>query len=450
MTNNMIRIKQIMIEPKQDSPITFELDLRRKREEANPDNRRGAVKQVEGYAVYTTPDDRSKARSQSPGRSRQKAKQERQREESKGLSRSPERSSGRDGSRGRDRVSRKDTPAFPFDISVGSDLREARGFEEKEKSLNALEVFVVERPTASTRMHITGGPDESNRVAVMRGIPIYGPDVLRLNTQQETLQFLSDLYVREIKSFVYKPLKEVYFYMGDTIGQRLEQQLMDLLKQHGGGLAIASEADLILLNPAKQEPELDIEVSFQALYHMIGAGGILKHPTRSANLGHAYGYGKGAGNELIPIVKAKLEHFSGDLDPQLSFFARKVYLDKRSLNRSKDKELAKAVTQIVDLLPVVTVEDEDDADIIITTQLKLESNIKETQVVLHPAWLLDSLLVGRLLDIHQYWMGGRLNEKAKPLGPVWTHEKFSRLKTREEVKENTPTTATATSAVTVT
>ena len=69
MTNNMIRIKQIMIEPKQDSPITFELDLRRKREEANPDNRRGAVKQVEGYAVYTTPDDRSKARSQSPGRS---------------------------------------------------------------------------------------------------------------------------------------------------------------------------------------------------------------------------------------------------------------------------------------------------------------------------------------------------------------------------------------------
>ena len=56
----------------------------------------------------------------------------------------------------------------------------------------------------------------------------------------------------------------------------------------------------------------------------------------------------------------------------------------------------------MDLLPVVTVEDEDDADIIITTQLKLESNIKETQVVLHPAWLLDSLLVGRLLDVNEY------------------------------------------------
>ena len=30
MTNNMIRIKQIIIEPEIDTPVTFELDLKRK------------------------------------------------------------------------------------------------------------------------------------------------------------------------------------------------------------------------------------------------------------------------------------------------------------------------------------------------------------------------------------------------------------------------------------
>ena len=86
---------------------------------------------------------------------------------------------------------------------------------------------------------------------------------------------------------------------------------------------------------------------------MIGAGGILKHPTCSDNLGHAYGYGKGAGKELLPIVKARINSFSGDLDSQLTLFAKKVYLDKGTLNRNKD--VAKAVTQIVDLQALGTV-----------------------------------------------------------------------------------------------
>ena len=83
---------------------------------------------------------------------------------------------------------------------------------------------------------------------------------------------------------------------------------------------------------------------------MIGAGGILKHPTCSDNFGYAYG--KGSGRELLPIVKARIKDLSGDLDPQLTLFTKKVYVDKRSLNKNKD--LAKAVTQILDLLAVDT------------------------------------------------------------------------------------------------
>ena len=78
----------------------------------------------------------------------------------------------------------------------------------------------------------------------------------------------------------------------------------------------------------------------------------MKHPACSDNLGHAYGYGKGAGRELLPIVKARIKDLSGDLDPQLTLFTKKVYVDKRSLNKNKD--LAKAVTQILDLLAVDT------------------------------------------------------------------------------------------------
>ena len=76
----------------------------------------------------------------------------------------------------------------------------------------------------------------------------------------------------------------------------------------------------------------------------------MKHPTCSDNFGYAYG--KGAGRELLPIVKARIKDLSGDLDPQLTLFTKKVYVDKRSLIRNKD--LAKAVTQILDLLAVDT------------------------------------------------------------------------------------------------
>ena len=76
----------------------------------------------------------------------------------------------------------------------------------------------------------------------------------------------------------------------------------------------------------------------------------MKHPTCSDNFGYAYG--KGAGSKLLPIVKARIKDLSGDLDPQLTLFTKKVYVDKRSLNKNKD--LAKAVTQILDLLAVDT------------------------------------------------------------------------------------------------
>ena len=192
------------------------------------DNRRGAVHQVEGYAVFFEPDDGHKAKI--PGRSRQKIK----REESKGLSKSPGRSSGRAGSRGRERqVSKKDTPAFPFEISVSQDLVEERGFKEKEKSLKALGIFVVEKPSASTRMHIARMPDESNRLAIIRGIPIYGPEVLRHLTKSagEALRFVTDLGSPEVKRCVYKPLQGLKFHIhGTTIGSPLEQQLIGLIE----------------------------------------------------------------------------------------------------------------------------------------------------------------------------------------------------------------------------
>ena len=130
-------------------------------------------------------------------------------------------------------MSKKDTPAFPFEISVSQDLVEERGFKEKEKSLKALGIFVVEKPSASTRMHIAGGPDESNRLAIMRGIPIYGPEVLRHLTKSagEALRFLNDFGSPEVKGCVYKPLQGLKVHIhASMIGSALEQQLMGLIE----------------------------------------------------------------------------------------------------------------------------------------------------------------------------------------------------------------------------
>ena len=109
------------------------------------------------------------------------------------------------------------------------------------------------------------------------------------------------------------------------------------------------------------------------------------------------------------------------LDREMFLFKKKVFVDKVGGRGSeKMKVLVSFLVKVLDRMPCIRVKgkgDEDDADIVFTASLKEDSHslkrAREKQCVyLSPAWLFDSLFVGKFLSFADYTMVGTREEES--------------------------------------
>ena len=176
-----------------------------------------------------------------------------------------------------------------LEVCVGAELKRREDYGALKERLQDIHIKMVEAYSQKVKAYVSDKVNQKSQEMRMKGLHHFSFKVLHLIKNPAHLLDL-ETPAPHLRDYLVRPLKGLTFYLDrHSMDKEITHEITGIVEAYHGEVAKErEEADYVVVDAKKEFKESSRSISYQAVYHLVGAFGVLKNPTLSPDFTKSY------------------------------------------------------------------------------------------------------------------------------------------------------------------